>query len=167
MDGFGVYLPRWPVTVISKMDKEERIARAVELFKSGCNCSQAIVGAFADQYGFTPEQAMRMSAAFGGGIGRMRLTCGAACGIFMLAGLEATDPQDKTSKKAVYDKVQELAAEFVKRNGALACADLLGLSKGVDPVTGEAVPRRPKKPCAQIVEEAARLWTERQQTDQP
>ena len=53
---------------------EDRIQKAVELFKSGYNCSQSVVAAFADMYGFTQEQAVRMSASFGGGIGRMRET---------------------------------------------------------------------------------------------
>ena len=64
---------------------EERIEKAVALFKEGYNCSQSVVAAFADMYGFTNEQALKMSASFGGGIGRMRQTCGAACGLFMLA----------------------------------------------------------------------------------
>ena len=55
-------------------DKEERIARAVAYFKEGYNCSQSVVAAFADLYGFTHEQALHISASFGGGIGRMRLT---------------------------------------------------------------------------------------------
>lgn len=82
------------------MDYEKRIERAVELFNSGFNCSQSVVAAFADMYGFTEEQALRMSASFGGGIGRMRETCGAACGMFMLAGLECgqTDPKDAAAK---------------------------------------------------------------------
>ena len=50
-------------------NKEERICHAIELFKSGFNCSQSVVAAFADIYGFTEEQALRMSASFGGGIG--------------------------------------------------------------------------------------------------
>ena len=65
---------------------EDRIQKAVELFKSGYNCSQSVVAAFADMYGFTQEQALRMGASFGGGIGRMRETCGAACGMFLVAG---------------------------------------------------------------------------------
>ena len=56
------------------MKNEERINQAVELFKEGFNCSQSVVAAFADKYGFTREQALRMSASFGGGIGRMRET---------------------------------------------------------------------------------------------
>lgn len=57
------------------MTLEDRINRASELFKSGYNCSQSVVAAFADMYGFTEEQALRMAASFGGGIGRMRETC--------------------------------------------------------------------------------------------
>ena len=54
------------------MTKEERIQKAVALFKEGYNCSQSVVGAYADMYGFTFEQALHMAASFGGGIGRMR-----------------------------------------------------------------------------------------------
>ena len=42
---------------------EDRIQKAVEFFKSGYNCSQSVVAAFADMYGFTQEQALRMSAS--------------------------------------------------------------------------------------------------------
>ena len=69
--------------------EEQRIEKAVALFKEGFICSQSVVAAFADMYGFTEEQALKMSASFGGGIGRMRETCGAACGLFMLAGLDS------------------------------------------------------------------------------
>ena len=115
---------------------EDRIQKAVELFKSGYNCSQSVVAAFADMYGFTQEQALRMGASFGGGIGRMRETCGAACGMFLVAGLEtgATEATDREGKAANYAVVQELAAEFKKRNGSLICGELLGLKKK-DPVS--------------------------------
>lgn len=33
------------------METKDRIEKAVELFKSGYNCSQSVVGAFADMYG--------------------------------------------------------------------------------------------------------------------
>ena len=59
---------------------EDRIQKAVALFKEGYNCSQSVVGAFADLYGFDQATAMRFAASFGGGIGRMRMTCGAAWG---------------------------------------------------------------------------------------
>lgn len=144
---------------------EDRIQRALELFKSGYNCSQSVVAAFADLYGFTEEQAFRMSASFGGGIGRMRETCGAACGLFLLAGLEngATEGTDKEGKAANYALVQELAAEFKKRNGSINCGELLGL-KPKAPVSSVPEERTAqyyaKRPCPKIVEEAARIWLE-------
>ena len=147
------------------MNNEERIEKAVALFKEGFNCSQSVVAAFADQYGFTHEQALRMSASFGGGIGRMRETCGAACGLFMLAGLEtgAVEGADRDGKARNYAVVQELAEEFKRRNGALKCADLLGLSKK-EPVVSTPEARTAqyyaKRPCVKMVEEAARIWSE-------
>ena len=145
--------------------EEKRIEVAVSLFKEGFNCSQSVVAAFADKYGFTREQALKMSASFGGGIGRMRETCGAACGLFLLAGLEsgATEGADREGKAANYALVQELAEVFKERNGALKCADLLGLSKK-EPVVSTPEARTDqyyaKRPCVKMVEEAARIWCE-------
>lgn len=144
---------------------EDRIQRAIELFKSGYNCSQSVVAAFADMYGFTEEQALRMSASFGGGIGRLRETCGAACGMFLLAGLEkgAIDGADKEGKAANYALVQELAAEFKARNGSLNCGELLGLKKrtSVSFVPEERTKQYyAKRPCTKMVEEAAKIWVE-------
>lgn len=144
--------------------EDKRIARAVELFKSGYNCSQSVFIAFADMYGLTPELAARLSASFGGGIGRMRLTCGAASGMFMLAGLEngTADPANRSAKAENYALVQKLAEKFKQRNGSLTCAELLGLKKP----EGSAQPEErtaqyyAKRPCAKMVEEAARIWAE-------
>lgn len=145
--------------------EEDRVAKAVAFFKEGYNCSQSVVAAFADLYGFTREQALHMSASFGGGIGRMRETCGAACGMFLLAGLEkcALEGKDRESKAANYALVQELAEKFKQRTGALRCADLLGLSRTVPIVsTPEARTEQyyAKRPCAKMVEEAAKIWSE-------
>ena len=104
---------------------EDRIQRAVELFRQGYNCSQSVCAAFADEYGYTFEQALRMSASFGGGIGRMRMTCGAACGMFILAGLETgcVEGKDREGKEANYRLVQQLAEKFVKpqESGSIRC----------------------------------------------
>lgn len=146
------------------MELEDRVKEAVELFMSGYNCSQSVVVPFADLYGFTREQALHMSASFGAGIGRMRMTCGAACGLFMLAGLEkcALEGKDRASKAANYALVQQLAEEFKRRNGTLICAELLGLKK--PEVTSMPEERTPqyyaKRPCPRMVECAARIWAE-------
>ena len=96
---------------ITQAEADKRVQLAVELFKQGYNCSQSVVAAFADLYGFNRNQALRMSASFGAGIGRMRQTCGAACGMFMLAGLDcgATEGSDREGKSHNYAVVQQLA----------------------------------------------------------
>ena len=144
---------------------ENRIEKAVSLFKEGYNCSQSVVAAFADIYGFSHEQALKMSASFGGGIGRMRQTCGAACGLFLLAGLETgcTEGKNREGKEANYRFVQKLAEEFRQRNGSLMCNKLLGLDTNSEtPPTPEARTDDyyKKRPCVKIVEEAARIWDE-------
>ena len=145
------------------MTKEERIAKAVALFKEGYNCSQSVVLAYADMYGFTREQALHMSASFGGGIGRMRETCGAACGMFLLAGLEkcAIDGKDRAGKAANYALVQLLAEKFKEKTGTLRCRDLLGLSSK-EPIVSMPEERTPqyyaKRPCVKMIELAATIW---------
>ena len=100
---------------------DKKIEKASALFEEGFNCAQAVVAAYATEYGFTREQCLKMSASFGGGIGRMRETCGAACGLFLLAGLEtgATEGRDTTSKMNNYATVKKLAERFIEENGAL------------------------------------------------
>lgn len=146
---------------------EDRIEQAVANFKAGFNCSQSVVAAFADLYGFTREQALRMSASFGGGIGRMRMTCGAACGMFLLAGLEtgATEGADRAGKSYNYKVVQALAEKFKKEHGTLVCAELLGLTKKDQQAeTPEASARTAeyyaKRPCPKMIESAARIFAE-------
>lgn len=103
-----------------------------------------------------------MSASFGGGIGRMRETCGAACGMFILCGLDcgATNGADREGKSHNYAVVQELAAEFKRINGSLICAELLGLKKPA--ISPEAEPRTEayykKRPCAEMVRTGAELF---------
>lgn len=148
---------------------EERVEKATALFKEGYNCSQSVVAAYADIYGFTTEQALKMSASFGAGIGRMRETCGAACGMFLLAGLETgcTDPKDASGKGANYEVVQNLAAKFAQINGSIVCAELLGLREKRE--TGIGSPTQPqernaeyykKRPCVEMVRTAAQLFGE-------
>ena len=58
--------------------------------------------------------------------------------------------------------VQELAAEFKKRNGSLICAELLGLRKPEGSSVPEARTEQyyAKRPFARMVEVAAQIWTE-------
>lgn len=158
---------------MKEINLEERVERAAALFKEGYNCSQSVVAAYADLYGFTMEQSLKMSASFGAGIGRMRETCGAACGMFLLAGLETgcTDPKSIEGKGYNYEVVQKLASEFKRINGTLVCAELLGLRPigNGEVVSGVGAPTTPqertqeyykKRPCSEMVTTAARIFGE-------
>lgn len=146
---------------------EDRIKKAVTLFLNGYNCSQSVVVAFADMYGIDEETAKRLSAGFGGGVGRMRMICGAVSGMVILIGLEEgqTDGDDKNGKANCYSVVQKLVERSRKQNGSIICADLLDM-KGCKVEKDNHVPdeRNEKyystRPCAKSVESAARIFAE-------
>ena len=96
---------------------EQRAQRAVELFKQGFNCSQAVFASCADLYGLDEKMALRLSSSFGGGMGRMHLVCGAASGMFMLAGLHngSSTPHDHDGKMANYALVKDLGQQTTLR----------------------------------------------------
>ena len=108
---------------------EHRREKAKELFLDGYNCSQAVFVAYADKYGIDKELALKLSASFGGGMGRMREVCGAVSGMMMVAGMETgqTKPKDPDAKKANYDMVQKLARRYKEEYGSIICKELLGL----------------------------------------
>ena len=143
----------------------QRVAKAEQLFMQGYNCAQAVVAAYADHYGITEKQALQMSAGFGGGIGRMRLTCGAVCGMVMLEGLQSgsTEINDREGKSANYRKVQQLLDAFKQRFGTITCAELLKLKKDT-PLSYEASERTAEyyrqRPCVNQVVAAARIFGE-------
>lgn len=141
---------------------EQRIEKALTYFKNGYNCSQSVVATYADIYGLDENTALRISASFGGGIGRTRSTCVAACGMFILAGLEtgSTTPKDPTGKENNYKTVRALADEFTKRTGALRCAVLLGLEKPTE--SEKTYPERlaEKHSCTYNIEQAVKIYGE-------
>lgn len=144
---------------------QKRVERAKELFHQGFNCSQAVFAACADIYGIDDETlALRLAASFGGGIGRMRQTCGAACGMFMLAGLEngSAIEGDAEGKKQNYALVQDLAAKFQAENGSLICSELLGIAPKPQEPTPEARTEAyyQKRPCVEMVASAVRIFLE-------
>ena len=148
---------------MTNQEIELRVERAKTLFRQGFNCSQSVFAACADLYGIKDETlALRLSASFGGGIGRMRQTCGAACGMFMLAGLEngSAIEGDAEGKKQNYALVQELAFKFKSENGSLICSELLGIApKPQDPqpeARTEAYYQ--KRPCIEMVATAVRIF---------
>ena len=150
--------------MMTQQEIESRVERAKALFKQGFNCSQSVFAACADLYNIDETTALRISASFGGGIGRMRQTCGAACGMFLLAGMQngSAIPGDHEGKMHNYAYVQELAEQFKQDNGSLICSELLGIApKPQDPkpeARTEAYYQ--KRPCVEMVASAVRIYLE-------
>ena len=148
-----------------EIDKQKRMKRAEELFMQGFNCSQSVAAAFADVYGYTEEQMLRVSAGFGAGIGRLRLSCGAFNAMALLVGLEngSVTPGDREGKSANYKTVQQLAARFQEEHGSLICAELLKLKRDA-PLSYEASERTAEyyqeRPCVKQIISAARIYAE-------
>ena len=109
----------------------ERAEKARSLFMEGYNCSQSVLGAFADLYGLDMNTAMRLSDGLGGGMGRMRLTCGAVSAMAIVAGLELSSgsPKDSDNRTEVYAKVREMSEKFAEKNGYYAKGGSLGVGR--------------------------------------
>lgn len=127
-------------------------------FRNGKSCCQAVLLAFKDECGLNEEAILKIGAPFGGGTGRMRLTCGAATAIFMLAGLLKSDGS-KENRNRDYELIQKLAEEFKTENGSIICAELL---KGVKITSGTTPEERDdgyykRRPCPQICRVAAKI----------
>ncbi len=140
----------------------ERADRAKQMFYEGYNCSQCVVGAFADLFGFDPVTAMKLAEGLGGGVGRMRLTCGAVSAMAIVAGMKMShgQPGDIKRRGEIYAVIQQMAAEFKAKNGSVICAELLGaaLPKDDSPTPEERTPDYYKRrPCADKIYDCALL----------
>lgn len=136
--------------------------KAKSLFLEGYNCSQSVLGAFAELYGLDTETAMRLGDGLGGGMGRMRLTCGAVSAMAIVVGLALSSgrPKDSDNRTKVYAKVREMSEEFARKNGSVICAELLGSAAPKDnssrPEERTAEYYR-KRPCAEYVHDCAAI----------
>jgi C_GCAxxG_C_C family probable redox protein len=152
---------------MTNQELNERVSRAVDNFMSGYGCCQSVVAAFGDIYGLDDNMAKRIAAGFGGGVGRMRMMCGAVSALVILVGLDCgqTEGSDREGKSACYKVVQELLEKSKQDNGSLICAEILGL-KGYEKAASSYVasPRTAEyyksRPCAAKVESAARIFAD-------
>lgn len=147
--------------------KEEYVERAVCLFMKGHNCSQSVAAAFADVYNLDPTTVLRLSAGFGGGVGRMRMMCGAVSGMVMLAGMEEgpADGDNRQAKTECYKHVRQIVEKFKDENGSIICEELLKMN-GCKAVKDSSIPDErtakyyAERPCARKVASAARIYAE-------
>ncbi len=101
--------------------------RASELFSNNFNCSQAVLTAFAADFGIDEELALKLGTQFGGGA-RNGEMCGAVSGALMVLGLKYGHYQaDNIEQKSrAYSIASEYTRRFKDKNGSIVCRDLLG-----------------------------------------
>ena len=101
--------------------------KAITTFRSGLNCSQAVLTAYSDELNFDNNLALSVSCGFGGGIGRLQETCGAVTGSFMVLGIYNCKKfsDNKERKEATYSMIQKFSKKFIQINGTTNCLSLL------------------------------------------
>lgn len=133
--------------------------KAVGLFLEGYNCAQAVLGAFAEDLGMSESQALKLSAPFGGGVGRLREVCGACSGMLMAYGLISgyDTPETGDKKMALYEQTRAFCDKFKEINGSIICREILKNAE----IGGTPAARTDKyyheRPCVRCVRTAAEI----------
>ena len=103
------------------------VERAVEYFRTGYNCAQAVFSTYGTLMGLDADTCLKVACPFGGGMGRMQHDCGAVTGAFMAIGLRhgkgTGDGEEKKSR--TYGLVREFARRFEEKHGSINCRSLL------------------------------------------
>jgi C_GCAxxG_C_C family probable redox protein len=136
-----------------------KVEAAVQAFRGGLSCSQAILATYGAEQGIPRELALRFASGFSGGMG-IGDTCGAVTGALMVLGLqfsgeEADTPQGRAGAKgAAIDYIDK----FKARRGTVMCRELLGCDIGTS--KGMEIARKQglfASICPRIIHDAAEL----------
>jgi C_GCAxxG_C_C family probable redox protein len=104
-----------------------RSENAVLAFRTGLNCSQAILSTYSGLLGLETGAALRIAGGFGAGMARMQETCGAVTGAVMVIGLKMIDKNTGPDglRGKVYDTIQDFFKRFREKNRTTECLELL------------------------------------------
>ena len=137
------------------MNTRERCESAIRYRKSGANCAQSLLAAFADVMGITEAQALAMGAGLGGGV-RSGNICGAVNAPVMVLGCAFPEmAQDKARAAAV---TKEFQRRFTERFRRLNCRELLA-EKELQP-TDTAMELAAGDHCGMLIVSAAEILCE-------
>lgn len=152
-----------PINVAAKADE------ARSLYLNGYNCAQSVFAAFSQEMGLTQPEALRMASGMGGGLGGLRMTCGAVSAMAMVLGALRgyDDAADYEGKKQLYADIQRLHEQFIAQHETSNCRELLqksGIVAMAQP--SERTPEYYKKrPCARYIELCAALLAQEMNRD--
>jgi C_GCAxxG_C_C family probable redox protein len=132
--------------------------RAVDMFKKGLNCSQAVLSVFGPSCGLFEDMCVRIAAPFGGGIGHAQEVCGAVSGAAMVIGLKhGAGSAERDVRDNINDLVQNFIREFKSQNNSILCRDLLAFDITTKIGLAEARKKGVFAPCAGYVRSAVEI----------
>jgi C_GCAxxG_C_C family probable redox protein len=101
--------------------------QAADYFSNSFNCAQSVFTPFGTTAGIPEDQCLKISCAFGGGMGRQQLTCGAVTGAMMALGIHFGKAMgdDEAKKKETYAKTLVLFRSFIAKHGTVNCRELM------------------------------------------
>ena len=134
------------------MNTRERCESAIRYRKSGANCAQSLLAAFADVMGITEAQALAMGAGLGGGV-RSGNICGAVNAPVMVLGCAFPEMAQNKARAAAVTK--EFQRRFTERFRHLNCRELL-VEKELQP-TDTAMELAAGDHCGMLIVSAAEI----------
>ncbi len=134
------------------------VQEALDKFRNGFNCSQAVFSANSEKLGISMNNSLRIASGFGAGMGGLQNTCGAVTGAFMLIGSKYCNLDDGTSKQTIKQLVKDFNNQFIKKYDSINCLKLLGCDLNTD--AGKALFKDNKLrevKCEKYIEDACRI----------
>ena len=103
------------------------VEKTIDLHRNGgLNCSQAIMTAFGERCGMSPEAAKVLGRPWAGGMARLGGTCGYLTGAILVLAQALRGGKEAENRKELFRMVQELFTRFEERRGTTLCKELLG-----------------------------------------
>ncbi len=135
--------------------------QALEYFRDGFNCAQAVFTVFAKEKKVDEATALRIACGFGAGMGRMQATCGAVTGAYMAIGLnhgKSLDDEGNEEREKTYNLVKAFDAEFKKIFSTTSCRDLMQCDLNTEEGKQFAAENNlGQKVCERCVKEAVKI----------
>lgn len=123
-----------------------------EMSSKGCNCAQIVFSYFAEKNGLDINKALKITSAFGGGMGKGDI-CGAITGAYMALGLIYGNDLENSDRSILKEKIKEFDLEFQKISMERRCEDILGVNVGDKEKVMEFAKKNPdfKAVCPKLV----------------
>ncbi|MBE6072551.1 MAG: C_GCAxxG_C_C family protein [Clostridium butyricum] len=109
-----------------KMNKSEQ---AMYYFENGCNCSQAVLMAYAEELNIEKDIVQKVAVTFGGGMSKAGKTCGCLSGALMVLGLKYGEKSAEilSQRISAYNQGGKFIKLFNEEFGATECKELIKL----------------------------------------